>query len=132
MTASFENRLLELELDPEPASVTHARHACRDLARDVGAPEADVALAVSEAVGNSVVHAYRNREPGKIRIGALLHGDMLLIEVADDGRGMTPDVESRGLGMGITLISRCAREARFTTSEAGTKVAMSFVLAEAA
>ena len=41
---------LELELPSEPTSVRVARHAVAAVARRSGAPEADVKLAVSEAV----------------------------------------------------------------------------------
>jgi anti-sigma regulatory factor (Ser/Thr protein kinase) len=128
MTARLDERM-EIELEAQPESVPRARQACRDVAESVGAPVADVALAASEAVGNSVVHAYRDRRPGKIRIICTLAAGRLLIEVSDDGRGMTPDVEGRGLGMGIALISRLAHEVRFNSSASGTTVSMSFALA---
>ena len=57
---------LELELPSEPTSVRVARHAVAAVARSSGAPEADVKLAVSEAVSNAVTHAFRDRDPGKI------------------------------------------------------------------
>jgi anti-sigma regulatory factor (Ser/Thr protein kinase) len=118
--------LLGLDLPAEPESVTRARHAVQEIAREVGAREADVALAVSEAVGNAVVHAYRDQAPGPIRIRAGLHEPHLLVEVSDDGRGMTPHVDARGLGMGIALISRISDGVRFDSTEAGTTVVMRF------
>jgi anti-sigma regulatory factor (Ser/Thr protein kinase) len=58
---------------PWPASrrsVAEAREAVEALARLGGAPVIDVKIAVSEAVGNSVIHAYRNRDHGSITVQA--------------------------------------------------------------
>jgi anti-sigma regulatory factor (Ser/Thr protein kinase) len=119
---------MEFELPPEPTSVTRARHAISAVARRVGAPEDDVALAVSEAVGNAVVHAFRDRSEGTITISAHPSGDELVVTVSDDGSGMAPDMEGRGLGVGITLIARLASDMRLESSERGTTVSMSFEL----
>ena len=42
----------------------------RELARSVGSPEQEVALAVSEAVSNAVVHAFRRGKEGLIWVRA--------------------------------------------------------------
>ena len=117
---------LELRLPSEPASVGAARTAVGDVARRLGAAEDDVKLAVSEAVGNSVVHAFRGREPGTITIGARGEGQRLVVTVADDGIGMSPNIDSPGLGFGISLITKLALEVRFDSSDSGTLVSMSF------
>ncbi len=117
---------LDLELPARPTSVTEARHAAREVARRVGAPDADVQLAVSEAVSNCVAHAFRGRAPGKVRISAGVIGDLLQIRVSDDGTGMRPNLESTGLGLGITLITKLAHDVRFDSTETGTTVLMSF------
>ena len=119
---------VELELPPEPGSVTKARQAVVELARAVGAAADDVALAVSEAVGNAVVHAFRGRDPGTIAVSAAVEEDMLLVTVADDGTGMMPNLESQGLRIGSSLISRLSDEARFESTEGGTTVTMRFEL----
>ena len=123
---SSESPELKLELPPVARSVTTARHAVAELARRMGASEADVKLAVSEAVGNAVVHAFRDREPGTIRLCAWTSRGRLMVAVADNGSGMMPNPSSPGLGFGISLISRLAKDARFETSDAGTTVSMSF------
>ena len=116
----------ELELPCEPGSVTAARGAAGELAERVGAPSADVRLAVSEAVGNCVVHAYRGGAPGMIRLSASVARDRLLIQVADDGIGMTPNPTGGGLGFGLSLIAKMAEDVRFDSSDSGTTVSMSF------
>lgn len=119
---------LELELPPDPDSVSKARHAVLDLARASGAPEDEVALAVSEAVGNAVVHAFRFGKMGSIRVCAQTDAGALVVTVSDNGVGMVPDVDNPGLGVGTSLISRLSREATFESSENGTTVTMRFEL----
>jgi anti-sigma regulatory factor (Ser/Thr protein kinase) len=115
-----------LRLAPEAASIATARRAMAEIARDVGAPEGDVKLAVSEAVTNAVTHAFRGRNPGTITLSASHQGGRLQITVADDGIGMTPNLESTGLGFGVPLITKIANEVRFDSSELGTTVVMAF------
>jgi stage II sporulation protein AB (anti-sigma F factor) len=117
-----------LELPPVETSVAKARHAARRAAQTAGADEQDVALAVSEAVGNSVVHAFRFGKQGSILVCAETTRDALIVVVRDDGVGMVPDLDRPGLGLGTSLISRLSREATFESSDAGTTVTMRFEL----
>ena len=117
---------VDLELPPEPGSVAEARHAVRELARTVGSPEQEVALAVSEAVSNAVIHAFRFGKEGFVRVRARHDGGELLVIVADNGVGMVPDLDSPGLGVGTSLISRLSEQATFESSDAGTTVTMRF------
>lgn len=117
---------VDLELPPEPGSVAEARHAVRDLARAVGSSEQDVALAVSEAVSNAVIHAFRFGKQGLVRVRALHRGGELIVTVADNGVGMIPDVDNPGLGVGTSLISRLSELATFESSDEGTIVTMRF------
>jgi anti-sigma regulatory factor (Ser/Thr protein kinase) len=117
---------LRLELPPTAHSVGEARRAVGDFASGMGAPDADVRLAVSEAVSNSVTHAYRGRQLGTVTIVCRKEPRQLTISVADDGSGMRPYFESPGLGLGIPLITKLASEVRFDSSEGGTTVSMSF------
>jgi anti-sigma regulatory factor (Ser/Thr protein kinase) len=125
---SPESEYLQMELPSQPDSVTRARAAVAALARKLGASVDDVKIAVSEAVGNSVLHAYLDREPGTITLDA--HGDRgwLVIRVSDDGNGMTPNIESPGLGIGISLITRAASDVSFDSSGSGTSVKMAFAI----
>ncbi len=119
---------VQLELPPVAESVTQARHAVADLARALGAPEQDVALAVSEAVGNAVQHAFRFGKTGSINLCAVQENGELLVIVSDDGVGLVPDLDNAGLGVGTSLISRLPRETVFESSDAGTTVKMRFEL----
>jgi anti-sigma regulatory factor (Ser/Thr protein kinase) len=81
-------RELRLELVPTAESVGEARRAVGDFASGTGAPDADVRLAVSEAVSNSVTHAYRGREPGTVTVVCREEPELLTIIVADEGSGL--------------------------------------------
>ena len=83
--------------------------ACIDRLRRALRVDRPVAIqtAVSEAVGNAVVHAYPTSANGsQVWISAELDRDGLLVAVEDEGTGMRPRVDSPGLGLGISLIER--------------------------
>jgi anti-sigma regulatory factor (Ser/Thr protein kinase) len=88
-----------------PESVAAARAAVVEFAASNGASPAKleaVALAVSEAATNVVVHAYRDAaEPGAIEVAAATAGGELLVIVADDGSGLRPRRDSKGHGFGL-------------------------------
>ena len=78
---------------------------------------ADVKCAVSEAVTNCIVHAYRGVRPGAFYITATVsEGDILRVSVSDTGCGIA-DV-------------RKAREPLFTTDPAGERSGMGFTVME--
>jgi anti-sigma regulatory factor (Ser/Thr protein kinase) len=123
---------VELSLPSDSKSVGKARRAVAALARRLGAAESDVTIAVSEAVGNAVVHAFREGRSGSIRVFARQDRGRFLVTVADDGIGMTPNPENAGLGFGIPLISKVCDDVRFSSSREGTKITMCFDLGVAA
>jgi len=117
---------LRLELPSDATSIKRARDAVAELAEQVGAPARDVKLAVSEAVSNSIIHGFRDGGEGVICVTARVERGRLLVEVADDGVGMKPNLESPGLGVGISLITALATDVRFDSTEDGLTVSMSF------
>ena len=91
---------------------------------------ADIRTAVSEAVTNAIIHGYENLSgysrhgesipaysivhPGKVRMRCVLEGDMLSIEITDQGKGIedlkkameplfttAPEEERAGLGFAV-------------------------------
>ena len=122
---------IELELGAEPASVATARHAAARLAANVGADQDDVQIAVSEAVGNAVIHAYRGGRSGPVILRGWVEGGRLLLVVVDRGVGMSPNPASEGLGMGLPLIGRVVEDLRVEGGPPGTTVSMSFAIASA-
>ena len=94
-------------------------------------------LAVGEACANAVVHAYRSSgAPGDIHIRAMLVDDedaderrptALVVEVRDDGCGPAPRPDSPGVGLGLPLMARLARELQVLDREPrGTLVRLRF------
>jgi anti-sigma regulatory factor (Ser/Thr protein kinase) len=111
-----------------PASVSRARHATSEYAERVGADPELVATAVSEAVGNAIIHGYRDGRRGLVRVEVGLSGAMLSVIVRDSGVGMSPHPQTKGLGIGLSLIG-WASDGLEIDSEApgGTRVVMKFL-----
>jgi serine/threonine-protein kinase RsbW/stage II sporulation protein AB (anti-sigma F factor) len=117
-----------------PHSVGAIRAAVVGYADGVGVSRTTrdaVAIAVSEAATNAVVHAYVDaRAPGRIAVTAELVDDRLLrIVIRDDGRGMQPRADSPGLGLGLSLIVQLTENMRIDSPDhSGTTVSMDFGL----
>jgi serine/threonine-protein kinase RsbW len=94
----------------------------------------DIALAVTEATTNAVLHAYREvDEPGTVSVTAERLGDHVCLYVRDQGSGLAPRVDSPGLGLGLGLIAQVADSADVRAPESGgTEVVMRFNIARAA
>lgn len=73
----------------------------------------DVKTAISEAVTNAIIHGYENRNnlEDKVRMSCILQGDVLQVEIADQGVGIEnirqameplytskPELERSGMG----------------------------------
>lgn len=93
----------------------------------------NVALAVTEALTNAVLHAYADRDvPGEMTLDASRHDRSLDVEVSDDGVGMVPRREaSPGLGLGLGLMKRVSDQLSITSGPPGTpglRVRMAFAI----
>jgi serine/threonine-protein kinase RsbW len=111
-----------------------ARRAVVDWAQSRVADSAlldDIALAITEATTNAVLHAYRDCEqPGTVVVEAYEAGGSLHLLVRDDGSGLVPRLDSPGLGLGLGLIAQLSSEADVRApAEGGTEVVMRFALA---
>ena len=112
-------------------SVGEARRAAVAFAREHDVPDEKldlVALAVSEATTNVVVHAYRDRdEPGSFTLGLDMERGSLMIDVCDDGLGPAPRTDSPGLGLGLPIIAEVTDAHSFLpTSGRGAWLSMRF------
>lgn len=85
----------------------------------------DVALAVSEAATNAVVHAYAERA-GNIHVTADTAEGELRIVIADDGPGLVPRTDSPGLGLGLPIIASVARRMEVIAEGGGTQIHIIF------
>ena len=90
----------------------------------------DIALAVSEAVTNAVVHGYRDRPtPGDITMSIRRDGHYLVVLVCDDGVGVSPRRDSPGLGLGLALIGQLSESLQIRDRRGGgAEVSMRFRL----
>jgi serine/threonine-protein kinase RsbW len=112
-------RTVRLRVPARAEYIALARLALSGLADIVALPEdllADLKLALTEAVSNSVRHAYAE-EDGFVSIAYELRGDALAVEVVDDGKGFDPErppaLEGEELtegGLGIAIIRTIADE----------------------
>jgi serine/threonine-protein kinase RsbW len=86
-----------------------------------------VALAVSEALGNVVRHAYPDSE-GLVTLTAEISPTELVVVVADQGVGARSfeSGSASGLGIGLALIRALCSTASIDPTSDGTTVTMSF------
>jgi serine/threonine-protein kinase RsbW len=121
----------ELELAAEADNVPLVRHALRGLLEASGISDertSDIALAVTEACANAVLHAYADL-PGLFEVTAALSAGELVVTVRDHGTGMAPRVDSPGLGVGLPVMAAIADALEIDTpDDAGTLVRMTFDL----
>jgi anti-sigma regulatory factor (Ser/Thr protein kinase) len=131
---SNRRRSLELDLAAEPQSPARVRHALREGLAGVAVDIDAVELAVSEAVANVAVHAYRDErppgaEPGRVRVSARIDGGELSVVVSDDGVGMAPRADSPGLGLGLPLIAQLSDGLEIEQRPTGSRMVIRFRLA---
>ena len=126
--APRELERLEFRTQAIPTAVPAARRAVVDFAERHGVGIApDVALAVSEAITNAVLHAYRDHSAGPVRVVACAEPDRLVVVVRDYGCGMSPHPDSPGLGLGLSVIGRLVTELNIERpDDGGTRLRMCF------
>lgn len=115
------------------AEVATVRHAVLDSAKAHGidrAPRDDIALAVSEACTNVVMHAYRGAAvPGPLAVEAYRDNGEFVVVVCDEGPGMSPRTDSPGLGLGLGLIGSLTQRLEITSNEpVGVTITMVFAV----
>jgi serine/threonine-protein kinase RsbW len=114
-----------------PASVPDARRDVTEFAGAAGVRGAEldaVRLAVSEALTNVVVHAYRGGS-GMIHVTTAVASEELWVLVGDDGSGLHARTDSEGLGVGLALIAEVTDGfAVVERSSGGTEIRMRFAI----
>jgi serine/threonine-protein kinase RsbW len=113
-------RAVRLRIPAKPEYIALGRLALTGLAQARGLDSdviGDLKLALTEAVSNSVRHAYGTPGEGHVEVRYELSGDRICVEVVDDGAGFDPeeapafdgDELSEG-GLGIAIIRAIADE----------------------
>jgi serine/threonine-protein kinase RsbW len=113
-------------------SVPQARHAVVAFLASLGADSAvrdNAALAVTEAVSNCVIHAYREGAEGDFELRATREDDDAIVLVRDFGCGPLPDPEHGGLGMGLALMATLTKHFSLGHATPGTEVCLRFAVA---
>jgi serine/threonine-protein kinase RsbW len=120
---------LELELRAEPDSIAILTRLAERAGADTKTVS-EIALAISEACTNVVIHAYRGLDPGLMQVTGHVQDALLTAVVADDGVGMGARVDSPGLGLGLPTIAALASrfEVRPGRDGRGTALRMIFLL----
>jgi anti-sigma regulatory factor (Ser/Thr protein kinase) len=113
-----------------PEAVPLARRAVAAVAEAAGVEGErleDIRLAVSEAVTNAVIHAYRSGSRGRFHVTVALASGELWVLISDDGRGVHAWNDSQGLGIGLSLISGFSDDFSIVPrATGGTEVRMRF------
>jgi two-component sensor histidine kinase len=125
--------LLELALPAVPGSVREARDAVGRVVDEIDGGDRlvdDVRLCVSEAVTNSVRHAYTGIGRGEIDVHVDQENGSLIVVVRDDGVGIVPSRGPTGArGFGLKIIDRIASRSSVRSRRgAGTELRMVFML----
>ena len=129
-------RSVRLSVPARAEYIALARLALSGLADIVALPPellADLKLALTEAVSNSVRHAYADGT-GFVSIAYELTGDALAVEVVDDGKGFDPtqppQLDGEELtegGLGIAIIRTIADELEIASSPGSRGSRLRFV-----
>lgn len=128
--------LLHQTYPADAGSVARIRHAVVEAARRAGVETSRldaVALAVSEAATNAVVHAYDHDRRGAISVEVSRPDGALQVQIVDDGVGMRPPRCDRGgLGLGLSLIASATDsvDIRHGLDGTGTRLIMRFAPTE--
>jgi anti-sigma regulatory factor (Ser/Thr protein kinase) len=122
--------LIDRELPADASAVSSLRHLVVHLARHYGAGGAAldrIAIAISEAVSNVVLHAYEPGDEGVVHFAADVERGDLQVLVSDHGHGFRPR-NSAGLGLGLPLIAQNSSDFSITETVDGVDVWMRFVV----
>lgn len=121
----------ELAVPAEPPNIAQIRGGVTDFASQHGAERSlvgEIALAVTEAATNAILHAFVDAPPGTVRAVAETGDGVIVVSVVDDGCGMMPRADSPGLGLGLPTIGQLTAglDIRPGDDGRGTEVRMTF------
>ncbi len=120
-----------MRLVAAPGSVVDVRREIRRWSDHHAADlhqQADIALAVSEAVTNVVMHAYPNDAEDWFVLTARATDRELVVVIRDYGVGLDSVSPHAGLGVGLTVIDRLADSVTYADARPGTLATLRFRL----
>ncbi|MGI5506034.1 ATP-binding protein [Lentzea sp. CA-135723] len=116
---------LALRFPADAREVGPVRHRLRDWLKDSGLTDdeaSDLVLAASEAINNSVEHAY-STSPGVVEVRARVEPDgSTSVDVSDRGQWRTPPPALTMRGRGLLLMRESVDEVRIDRRASGTTV----------
>jgi len=122
------SRLLRRRLPAVSASLPKIRALTIDfVTAHCNAEEAllsNIALCVTEAAGNAVLHAY-DQPGGEITLTVQHTNGMIIVEICDEGIGTPAASPAAGLGLGLKIVHTLS-DATSTRSTSGLRVTMRF------
>jgi anti-sigma regulatory factor (Ser/Thr protein kinase) len=127
LSASASAPALRTVVPATAASIRDLRNGAREFARRAGAEDgvaADVALAISEAATNVVLHAYGEGE-GTVEVTGRHDGRWLEFEVSDEGGGFRPSPLG-GLGFGLKVMADVSDSMTVRQRDKGTTIFLRF------
>jgi serine/threonine-protein kinase RsbW len=131
MLVGMTRRGFELSLLAVPTSVPTVRQALREFLAELDMADdrsEEILLAVNEACTNVVMHAYPDGGVGGgLSVAARESGGQVVVDVCDGGAGISPRVDSPGLGVGLPMIVMLADAVEIDRpAGGGTRLRMSF------
>jgi anti-sigma regulatory factor (Ser/Thr protein kinase) len=124
---------LALEVPALPASLATVRRALTRWLCEAGADEVEayeVLVAVGEATSNAVEHAYGPGGASTVRVTSTRDGDLVRVDVSDDGAWREARGRDRGRGLG--MMRGLMDDVQVDTGAGGTRVQMQRRLARGA
>jgi serine/threonine-protein kinase RsbW len=125
---------LSLSIAADAQALTVVRHVLDGLAAHDRLPDPvldDLQIAVGEACGNVVVHAYAGRPVGPLDIDVAFEATRVVVTVRDQGVGLSPTWQESATGMGIPMMKALTDDLTFGTGTGdgtGHEVRMTFPL----
>ena len=126
-------RTLELRIPADTRYLSLVRRGVRSFAESAGFPREDVAdveVAVSEAVTNSVMHGSPDRDSSAVFVKCSAAGDRIVVEVEDQSAAQSlpprPDEcgPSEEKGRGVLIMHQLMDECSNCRTERGIRVRM--------
>lgn len=99
---------------------------------------ADIAISVSELVNNAVVHGNKASPDGVVTVSIRREGDVVTIDVADEGGGFNPaEIDDplkeenllKEVGRGIFIVESLMDKVDITVGSRGTTISISKAIA---
>jgi serine/threonine-protein kinase RsbW len=120
---------LQLEVVATAGRLSEIRHELLAWLEQMGmsgTDSADIVLVVNEAATNSVEHAYRDVDPGLIRVEADVHAGQIVIGIADFGVWQPPTHQTSTRGRGLAIMQAVSDRMEVDHTPSGTTVLITF------